>query len=80
MSFIVIEIQTNADGSVGNFVWSYAERGPAEQKYHTVLAAAAVSALPSHAAIMVTSEGHMLAHNVYHHEVEPPEPEEQGEE
>lgn len=73
MTFLVIEIQTNADGAVGNFVWSYAERSLAEQKYHTVLAAAAVSALPSHAAVMLTNEGKMVDHAVYHHEVEPPE-------
>ena len=79
MTFIVIELQTNANGAVGNFVWAYTERSQAEQKYHTVLAAAAVSALPSHAAVMLTSEGQMVSHAVYHHAVEP-EPEETGEE
>ena len=75
MTFIVIELQTNANGTVGNIVNSYTERSQAEQQYHLVLAAAAVSALPSHAAVMLTSEGQMVSHAVYHHAVEP-EPEE----
>ena len=65
--FIVIEIQTNADGAVGNLVWAYDERAQAEAKYHTVLAAAAVSTLPCHAAVLLTEEGFALASQCYHH-------------
>lgn len=75
MSYIVIELQTNANGTVGNIVTAYTDRNQAEQKYHTVLAAAAVSALPAHAAVLITSDGMTLAHECYHHAQ--PEPEEE---
>ena len=42
MTFIVIEVQTNADGTVGNIVTSYTDRNLAEQKYHMILASAAI--------------------------------------
>ena len=67
MKYIVIELQTNANGTVGNIVNAFDNRNQAEQKYHTVLASAAVSALPSHAAVMLTSDGIELAHACYHH-------------
>ena len=65
--YIVIELQTNADGTVGNLVTSHDSRDAAESKYHTVLAAAAVSALPCHAATLLTSEGFMLDTKCYKH-------------
>lgn len=67
MNYIVIEIQTNSDGTVGNLVTAFTDRNRAEQQYHTVLASAAVSALPSHAAVMLTNDGIQLAHACYHH-------------
>ena len=67
--YIVIEIQTNANGTIGNLVTSYYERNDAERQYHLILAAAAVSVLPAHAAVMMTNEGNILAHQVYHHKV-----------
>lgn len=75
--YIVIEIQTNLNGTVGNFVWSYENRSNAEEKYHTVLAAAAKSGLPCHAAVMLRNDGLQLAAQAYKVEEEPaPEPEE----
>ena len=71
--YIVIELQTNADGTVGNLVTSHDSRDAAESKYHTVLAAAAVSALPCHAATLLTSEGFPLEHKSYKHGESEPE-------
>lgn len=68
MQFIVFEIQTNANGTIGTLVNAYTDRNLAEQQYHLVLAAAAVSALPAHAAVMLTSDGRTIAHAVYYHE------------
>lgn len=68
MTFIVIELQTNNDQTVSNLVYSYTDRGQAEQKYHLVLSAAAVSALPAHAAVLLTGDGRMLASQCYRHE------------
>lgn len=68
--FIVIELQTNADGSIGNFVWSYTIREQAFAKYHDVLSKAAVSVLPVHAAIILDNHGLQIAAQSFEHEVE----------
>ena len=69
MTYIVIELQTNANDTVGILTDSYTNRDTAEQKYHMVLSAAAVSALPSHAAVMITGDGQLVKREVYHHDV-----------
>ena len=70
--FLVLEIQSNVDGSVGNQVTSFAadDRPHAEAKYHTVLSAAAISPKPLHACVLMTAEGFVLESKCYHHEVE----------
>ena len=70
MKYIVIEMQTNQDGTVGNIVTPYDTQPDAESKYHTVLAAAAVSALPEHAALLFTSQGTVLESKCYYSEAE----------
>lgn len=70
MNYLVIEIQTNANGTIGNLVNAYTDRNQAEQKYHLVLSSAAVSALPAHAAVLMTSEGQLLERKCYHHGTE----------
>ena len=77
MTFLVIEIQTNPDGTVGNLISSYTERNLAEQKYYTILASAAVSTLPTHAVALLTNDGQPIIHAVYRHPVaaQPEEPE-----
>lgn len=67
MKYIVFEIQTNSDGTVGNLVSAYDTRNGAESAYHTVLAAAAVSELPCHAAVLMTNEGFVLDSKCYRH-------------
>lgn len=68
--YIVLELQTNSDGSVGNFVWAYATQEQAFAKYHAVLSAAAVSALPVHAAVILDNHGLQIAAQSFEHEVE----------
>lgn len=65
--YIVIELQTNTDGAVGNLVYQYASRDEAESKFHSILAAAAISALPVHAAVMLTNAGTMVRSEYYRH-------------
>ena len=65
--YIVIELQTNADGTVANLVYQYASRDEAESKFHSILAAAAISALPAHAAVMLTNAGTMVKSEFYRH-------------
>ena len=71
--FIVIEIQTNADNTVGNSVWAFADENQAFQKYHTVLAAAAVSALPVHSCVILRNDGIQIAGQSYKHGEKPDE-------
>ena len=65
--YIVIEIQTNADGLVGTIVTQHESWQAAEAKYHTVLAAAAVSSLPVHAAVILTGDGNVVRGEHYTH-------------
>lgn len=65
--YIVIELQTNADGTVGNIVSKYDNRNEAEAKFHSILAAAAISSLPVHAAVMLTNTGTLVKSEYYRH-------------
>lgn len=65
--FVVVELQTYQDGTLGNLVYSFTDRSEAEQKYHLILAAAAVSSLPVHAAVMLSNDGHSLMYQNYRH-------------
>ena len=58
--YIVIELQTSAQGTVGNFVWAFASENEAFSKYHTVLAAAAVSELPCHSCVTERRSPHRV--------------------
>lgn len=58
--YIVIELQTNSQGVVGNLTYSYDTLPAAESKYYAILSAAAVSALAKHAAVLMTSEGYLI--------------------
>lgn len=57
MKYIVLEIQTNANDEVATLLTSYNERSAAENKYYTILAAAALSELQVHSAMILTNLG-----------------------
>lgn len=65
--YIVIELQKNADGVVSNIVTSHATLAEAESKYYTILAAAAVSDVPVHSAVIISEEGFPVKHQCYKH-------------
>ena len=77
--YYVFEIQQYADGTYGDLKHIAYDEDPdmarrkAESKYHEVLAAAAISNIPSHAAVVVGSDGFPILHQCYTHEVEPEE-------
>lgn len=73
--YLVMEIQKSNKGQVSQLVTTHDERADAEQKYHTVLAYAAVSAVDVHSAAMLTDEGDLLKKETYYHGQ--PEPEEE---
>lgn len=66
MNYIVIEMQTTS-GVTATIVNSYNNYPQAEQKYHTVLAAAAVSTVPLHSAAMLTERGNLVKYECYDH-------------
>lgn len=71
MKYIVVEIQTAA--STATIVTQHDTRQAAEGKFHQVLAAAAVSSVPVHAAVLMTEEGFQLRSECYKHPAEEPE-------
>ena len=70
MKYIVVEIQTAANGTVATIVNDYEDRNAAEARFHAVLAAAAASSLKTHAAIMFSNEGFPIRYESYTHEAE----------
>ena len=93
MKYFVIEIQCYDNGQASTPTYAYDSanyasldeaRNAAYSKYYTILAAAARSTLPSHAAMIFTDLGQFIQSEVFTHpqaEPEPePEPEEGGDE
>lgn len=74
MKYLVVEIQTFDTGAVSTPTYAYDDRLSAESKYFAILSAAAKSALPVHACVLMTSEGRPLMNQCYTHKVEPVEP------
>ena len=75
MYYIVIEIQkTLVDGqvTVSKIATVHSSRSDAENKYHTVLAYAAISGLLSHSATMLDEKGYYVKSECY--VTNPPEP------
>ena len=66
MNYIVIEMQTT-NGVTATLHNTYDNYPQAEQKYHTVLAAAAVSSVPLHSAAMLTERGNLVKYECYDH-------------
>ena len=66
MNYIVIEMQTT-NGETAAIHNVYTSFPPAEQAYHTVLAAAAVSAVPLHSASMLNERGQLIKYECYEH-------------
>lgn len=67
MQFVTIEIQTMDGGAVGVLATAYPDQLQAESAYHSVLAAAALSDLPCHAAVLMTADGTLLDSQHYEH-------------
>lgn len=66
MKYIVIEIQKAADGTVSiPPVATYDSFFEAISRYHTILAAAAISAVPVHTAVILNEVGQVIAMDSY---------------
>lgn len=64
---IVIEIQHSNGGSTSCLIDTYSDQNLAEQKYHTVLSAAAVSKVNVHSAAMLDDTGRLIKNETYYH-------------
>ena len=65
--YIVVETQTQNGVTAVVQPASYTDRNRAEAKFHTVMAAAAVSNVEIHACIVFTEEGFPVLHDCYKH-------------
>ena len=65
--YIVMEIQKQSEESIATIVDSFTDLNMAENKYHTILAAAAVSEVPMHSAVMLLDDGLEMKHEIYQH-------------
>ena len=64
---IVIEIQTSADGTVGNLVYSYDNLADAQAKFYSICAVAVKSSLPLHSVVLLTNDGTMVMSESFRH-------------
>ena len=71
MKYIVMEIQTFDTGAISTPTYAFDDRLSAEAKYHSILASAAISKLPVHACVLMTSDGRPITNQAYTHPVEP---------
>ena len=67
--FAVIEIQKNGDTATP-ITTLFSDKNAAYSKYNQVLAAAAISQVPEHSAILISEEGSYMFHEKYIHEGE----------
>ena len=76
MKYYIIEIQKQIDGTCAHLVHTADARNQAESIYHQVLAAAAISNVFQHAAVLLKDTGVEIMHQCYNHPQQPaPEPE-----
>lgn len=74
MKYLVIEIQKYDSGAMSTPTYAYDNQNSAEAKYHSILASAAVSALPVHSAVLMNEAGFVIKNQSYSH-IPEPEPE-----
>lgn len=67
MKYLVIEIQTSADGKVSTLVTQKDSLNEAMGAFYMVLAAAAVSSVPLHAAVLMMNNGAVIKSEMFDH-------------
>ena len=68
--YVVIELQKMSDEQLLYLVDTFTDINAAESKYHTVLAAAAISSVPQHSAALLTDQGRTIRFEHYEHGTE----------
>ena len=69
MKYLVMEIQVYETGAISAPVTAHDTRDAANAKYHHILSGEAVSKLPVHACVMLTSDGQFVKTEKFTHEV-----------
>ena len=64
--YIVIELQAS-DGKVASIVTNYTDHEEAQSKFHQIMAAAAVSSVSCHSAVILDETGMSLRQESYTH-------------
>lgn len=67
INYIVIEIQKTDDTSISSIVTNHIDRNEAESKYHQVLAAASISSIQRHSAVMLMDDGTFMKSETFEH-------------
>lgn len=65
--YVVVEMQTQADGTVSVLTNSFDNLDAAYNKYYTVLAYAAISTLPRHSACLIDNTGFLQESKYFDH-------------
>lgn len=68
MNYIIMEIQTENGTTAIVPPVVFEDRNVAEARYHTILAAAAVSDVDVHTVVMLTNDGRTVRYECYRHE------------
>lgn len=70
MKYLILELQTNTDGTIGTLITQKDTLNEAQSTYYMILASAAISELPVHAAVLMTNEGITLEFKSFTKEAE----------
>lgn len=81
--YLVLEIQTGSGSggveTVTTQINNFQDEADAQSNYHTVLASAATSSYPYHAALLLRNDGTLMEKRCYIHPIPEPEPTEGSE-
>lgn len=65
--YVVIELQTGADGKVASLVHAADSYNKGLSIYHQILASAAISEVPIHACVMIKNTGYVVKSEFFDH-------------
>lgn len=68
--YVVIELQKMSDEQLLYLVETFVDINAAQSKFHTILAAAAISSVPQHSAALLTDQGRTIRFEHYEHGTE----------
>ena len=68
MKYIVLEFQTNENGACATLVNAYDSLNEAENNYHQILSAAAISNIAKHGAFMLTDDSMYVKSEYFTHD------------